>query len=192
MTDAGGVFVGVVGASGVGKDTVLSGARDVLRHNSNVTFVRRTITRPADAGGEDHIAVSTARFEQLKAQGAFALDWQAHGLSYGIPAAVTQQVAEGKTVVCNISRTVAHPANEQFPRFLVVEITAKSETIAGRLAQRGRETSEEIADRKRRDVTGWRNGLSVCQIDNDGAPQTAIDQLVEVLLSLSGQSARSA
>jgi phosphonate metabolism protein PhnN/1,5-bisphosphokinase (PRPP-forming) len=192
VTDAGDVFVGVVGASGVGKDTVISGAREALRHNSNVIFVRRTITRPADAGGEDHIAVSTARFEQLKAEGAFALDWQAHGLSYGIPAAVTQQVNAGRVVVCNISRAVAHSANELFPRFLIVEITAKSETIARRLAQRGRETSEEIADRKRRDVTDWRNGLSVCQVDNDHAPQTAVDKLVEVILNLSGQSARSA
>lgn len=192
MTDAGGVFVGVVGASGVGKDTVITGAREALRHNSNVVFVRRTITRPADVGGEDHIAVSAARFEELKAEGAFALDWQAHGFSYGVPAAVTRQVADGKVVVCNISRAVARTATELFTRFLVVEITAKPETIAGRLAQRGRETSEEIAKRKRRDVNGWRNGLNVFQIDNDGAPQTAIDQFVEVLLSLSGQSVRSA
>ncbi|MEA2777827.1 MAG: thymidine phosphorylase, partial [Acetobacteraceae bacterium] len=71
----------VVGPSGAGKDTVLALARAALLADPRFRFVRRVITRPADAGGEDHEAVSDFEFGQR----SFALRWQAHGLHYGIP-----------------------------------------------------------------------------------------------------------
>ena len=42
-----GTFFLVVGASGVGKDALLSGAKAALRGDDRFIFVRRTITRPA-------------------------------------------------------------------------------------------------------------------------------------------------
>ena len=131
------MFVGVVGASGAGKDTVLSGAHVALQERAGIIFARRTITRPADAGGEDHYAVSVAGFGQLKAQGAFALDWQAHGLCYGVPAAAVRHVAAGHIVVCNISRTAVRPALSVFGKVEIIEITARPETVAMRLKGRG-------------------------------------------------------
>ena len=50
-----GCLIAVVGASGVGKDSLMEGARQML---SDCHFVQRIITRPADAGAEDHIAAS--------------------------------------------------------------------------------------------------------------------------------------
>jgi phosphonate metabolism protein PhnN/1,5-bisphosphokinase (PRPP-forming) len=186
------VFVGVVGASGAGKDTVLSGAHVALQERAGIIFARRTITRPADAGGEDHYAVSVAGFGQLKAQGAFALDWQAHGLCYGVPAAAVRHVAAGHIVVCNISRTAVRPAFSVFGKVEIIEITARPETVAMRLKGRGRETMAEIAGRTARTVDDWNPGLPVHTVSNDGDAQTAIDSFAAVLLSLSGQTARSA
>ena len=105
------MLVLVVGPSGAGKDTVLALARVALAGDRRFRFVRRVITRPADAGGEDHEAVSVREFDAR----AFALRWQAHGLHYGIPLDVTDDLARGIVVVANVSRGVIAAAAEQFP-----------------------------------------------------------------------------
>lgn len=187
-----GLFAGVCGASGVGKDTILSGAMAALAARRDIVFVRRTITRPADAGGEDHDAVAPQRFAELEREGAFCLSWRAHGLSYGVPASTINDLAAGRTVVCNISRTVAVLASDKFPRFALLEITAEPGIVTERLAARGRETAGEIALRQSRKIAGWHSGVSVQQVANNGEPQDAVDRFVSLLLSLSGQSARQA
>ena len=49
-----GNLIVVVGPSGVGKDSLLSGARERL---ARVHFMQRVITRAADAGGEQHLSL---------------------------------------------------------------------------------------------------------------------------------------
>ena len=102
------MLICVVGPSGAGKDTLLDAARQALADDRRFRFVRRVITRPADAGGEAHEAVTEAEF----AARDFALQWQAHGLSYGIPAAAINDVA---VAVANVSRTVIADAAVAVP-----------------------------------------------------------------------------
>ena len=101
-----GTFFAVVGPSGAGKDTVLDYAREALADNHRFSFPQRWITRPADAQGEQHMPVSRERFARMKREGAFLLDWEAHGLCYGVPAEVGDAVASGTHVVVNLSRAV--------------------------------------------------------------------------------------
>ena len=141
----------IVGPSGAGKDTLLNGARAALAAQPGIRFVRRAITRGADAGEEAHEALTEQAFELRRAGGEFALTWRAHGLHYGVPADIAPDLAQGRTVVVNVSRAVVAEAAERFP-VRVIEITAPADLLARRLAARGREDAVDVARRLSRQI----------------------------------------
>jgi ribose 1,5-bisphosphokinase len=141
------MLVLVVGPSGSGKDTLLEAARQALSDDPRYRFVRRVITRPADAGGEAHEAVTPEEF----ATRDFALQWQAHGMNYGIPADVVDAIEHGIVVVANVSRTVIADAARRFP-VRVIEVTAPADVLAARLTSRARENASDVAARLSRSV----------------------------------------
>lgn len=166
----------VVGPSGAGKDTVLGMAHRGLDSDKRFRFVRRVITRPVHAGGEAHEPVSEAEFAQRQ----FALKWQAHGLYYGIPLDVVNDLARGIVVVANVSRGIIAEAARRFP-VQVIEVTAPPDVLAARLAGRGRETAEDVAQRLARDVS-IPGDVSVDTIINDGTPAEAADRFISALI----------
>ena len=131
-----GRLVLVVGPSGVGVDTMIDTARAALNGSDDYRFVKRTITRPADAGGEEHTPISVPAFEHAVEKGDFVLFWQAHGLHYGIPADIDADIAAGRTVVVNVSRTILETARARYGNLAIASITASRETLAKRLANR--------------------------------------------------------
>ena len=131
-------------------------------------LLRRVITRDPEAGGEDYMPVTEAQFAEMEAAGAFALSWPAHGLRYGVPVAVDQQLAEGTDVLANLSRGKLVEASRRFERFLVLSLTAPVDVLAERLAERGRESAEDIAARLKRAPFALPDGLSVIAVDNSG------------------------
>lgn len=169
------MLVLVVGPSGAGKDTILSMARQALAGDDRFRFVRRVITRPADAGGEDHEFVSEAAF----AARSYALQWRAHGLCYGIPSDAVQDLERGIIVVANVSRAVIGQAAERFP-IRVIEVTAPPDILAQRLVGRGRETEEDVARRMARAVP-MPERISVVTVVNDRTPAEAADLFITAL-----------
>jgi len=165
----------VVGPSGAGKDTVLDAARTALASDPRIRFVRRTITRPADAGGEAHDAVTEAEFDRRD----FALQWTAHGLRYGIPADIAADIDRGIVVVANVSRGVIQHAASLFPT-RVIEITAPPEILAQRLAGRGRESAADIAARLARDVA-LPHGVAHETVVNDTTPEAATTRFLAAI-----------
>jgi ribose 1,5-bisphosphokinase len=176
------MLVLVVGPSGAGKDTVLGLARQKLAGDKRFRFVKRTITRPADPGGEDHEPVSEAAFSERR----FALSWSAHGLRYGIPLDIVDDLAGGTVVVANVSRGVIADAAAKFP-VQVIEVTASIEILAQRLATRGRETPQDVAKRLARNVPLPTN-IKIDTIVNDGTPQEAADRFVAALIRAASPS----
>ena len=115
----------------------------------------------------------------MRNQGDFALWWDAHGLSYGIPARVVAEAGQGRVVVANLSRGVLAEAATRFP-LLVLEITAPLELRAARLAARGRESVEDVARRLSREAQ-LPEGLDIRRVVNDGSPDQGIAAVVAVL-----------
>src|SRR3546814_16504362 len=105
-----GRLVLVVGPSGVGKDSVIDGARAALAGRDDVVFPHRVITRAAGLGGEDYVAVSPQAFAAMRARGDFALSWAEHDLHYGIPATIDADLASAQQVVINASPAVIDAA----------------------------------------------------------------------------------
>ncbi len=176
-----GRLVLVVGPSGVGKDTLLAGVRDRLGTDPDVVFPTRWITRPADAGGEDHVEIRESEFSAMESRGQFALAWRAHGLAYGVPIEINQDLQMGRTVVVNVSRQVLDIARDRFGKVRVISITAAPDVVAGRLRARGRESESEISDRLARATAINVEGDDVIVVRNDGTLQTGIDQMAAAI-----------
>jgi ribose 1,5-bisphosphokinase len=173
-----GRLIGVVGPSGVGKDSLMEA---LCARCPDLHRVRRVITRPAEAGGEDFDGISPALFAARAAGGDFALHWQAHGLSYGVPASVRDVLANGRDALVNLSRGVLGKAALKFDTLHVLHVTARPDALAARLAARGRESEAEIARRLSRPAPPMPEGLRVTEIDNSGRLETAVDAALAVL-----------
>ncbi|MGE4481519.1 phosphonate metabolism protein/1,5-bisphosphokinase (PRPP-forming) PhnN [Acidocella sp.] len=159
-----GLLVLVAGPSGAGKDTVLDHARAHLAGREDMVFARRVVTRPPGPG-EAHECVSEGEFTRR----CFALSWSAHGLRYGIAQEIETDLAQGRTVIANVSRAVIGEARARY-RCKVIEITAPANILAKRLAARGRESAADIAARLARQAPPM---AADAVIVNDGAPEAA-------------------
>lgn len=169
------MLVLLVGPSGAGKDTLLEAARQALADDARFRFVRRVITRAPDAGGEAHEAVTVEEF----ARRDLALQWEAHGLRYGIPADVVDDIARGVVVVANVSRMIIAEAVQRFAA-RVIEITAPPDVLATRLASRGRESATDVAARLARDVT-LPDNLIVDRVVNDASLEEGVMRFLAAL-----------
>lgn len=165
----------VVGPSGAGKDTLIRGA---LSARPDLRLVRRVITRPTEAGGEDFEGVSPAIFAARQANGDFALSWEAHGLSYGIPKG---QVTGPGDVIFNGSRAALPQAAQVFPDLRVILVTAPEIVLAARLAARGRETTGDIRARLSRASFEMPTGIPFQTVINDASPEVGTERLLAML-----------
>jgi len=177
-----GRLVYIVGASGVGKDALLHYARGHLPPEAGVRFARRWITRPADAGGEAHRPLSNEEFARMEAAGRFAMAWRANGNAYGIDLEIRAWLSQGLTVVVSGSREYLPQALRDFPRLVVVNITADPALLPGRLERRAREIPVDIERRLKRGAQfAIPPGVMAVEIRNDGAPEIAGEALLSVL-----------
>lgn len=170
----------LVGPSGAGKDTVIAAA---LKARPALHWARRAITRPAVTGDEPYQGLSPAAFDARLAAGEFAVHWRAHGLAYGVPRAELAPLDQGRDVIFNGSRRALDAIRAALPGVQVLHLTARPQTLARRLAARGRESAGQLAERLARPSAPLPGAV---EIANDGP----LDQTLAALLAALDSGAR--
>ncbi|CAN1505191.1 COG3709 Uncharacterized component of phosphonate metabolism [Rhabdaerophilaceae bacterium] len=177
-----GMFVAIVGPSGAGKDTIITGLRPRLPAD-RFFFPRRLITRQADTT-EDSQYLPEPAFFSSKIAGEFLISWEANGLHYAIAREARAELELGRHVLANLSRNAIPSLKLLLPRVLVVHVTARRDVLEERLRLRGREVTEMQLERLDR---GLRLDAAVeadIRIENNGPPEQAIIALLNVLTLL--------
>lgn len=178
----------IIGPSGAGKDSLLNGLRQDMASMTTpppLYFAQRTITRSHLQSNEDHEAVDESNFESLLHSHAFALNWFANGLHYGVRHTQLSPMAEGKWVMVNGSRAYLEEAKLRFPGLTVLHITAPTEVLRARLLARGRETEHAIEARLSRSQSFVPEPQDLC-VSNDGSLADSQAQLKSLLQQRTG------
>lgn len=182
-----GVLVLVIGPSGVGKDTLISGARHALDADKRFSFVRRLVTRPTDLDLEDHLSIEPDEFAEALLNDRLALHWEAHGLRYALPINLDTDLALGRIVIANVSRHVVPVAIAKYPNCRVVLITAEISLRADRLVRRGRENRDQITARLAREGAALPAEVSPVVIDNSNSVGIGVTAFVMALRKLADE-----
>lgn len=172
----------VMGPSGAGKDSVLTYARQHFGPDDPVAFVHRYITRDAESGSENHVALTEQEFAGRLSKGLFAMHWESHGLHYGIGIEIEQWLEKGMNVVINGSREYLEVAAQKYPKLRPVLVTVSLTVLRQRLLVRGRESAREISKRIHR--ASMFNGLrhnSLVFLDNSGPLHEAGNHFIQLI-----------
>ena len=171
-----GRLIVVVGPSGAGKDPIIDGAKVACAGSPAIVFPRRIVTRAASSA-EDHDTLDEAAFDSAVQDVGLAIWWQAHGLKYGLPAAIDADIRAGRKVVCNVSRGVVDELRARYAHVDVVLVTAPVDVLAARLAGRARRSDGPLEQRLKRSdaIAAFRADHT---ITNDGTPDEAVVRLL--------------
>lgn len=171
----------LMGASGSGKDTLLRLLRAELRGDEPVLVAHRYITRDSGAT-EDALCLTEDEFGRRAALGCFALRWASHGLHYGIGIEIDAWLSCGAAVIINGSRAHLEQAHSRYPALTAVEVTVDPGQLVRRLAGRGRESAEQIAQRLARAMQAFPvpQQCRLLRVSNDAAPETAAAALLNI------------
>ena len=175
----------VMGASGSGKDSLMRHAREKLAKHSNIVFAHRYITRPADAGGENHVSLTPDEFSSRVAAGLFAFHWQSHGHHYGIGIEIDRWLASGATVIVNGSREYLPQVSGRYHNVVPLLIEVSPDVLRERLLRRGRENREQIEQRLQRHEVLAGACAEGLKVNNDGPLHESGDTLVGLILHYS-------
>ncbi|OAT15135.1 PhnN family ATP-binding protein/guanylate kinase [Buttiauxella noackiae ATCC 51607] len=173
-------IVWLMGPSGSGKDSLLTALRQ--QENNQLLVAHRYITRAADAGCENHIALSEKEFAQRQKQGLFALCWQAHRQSYAVGIELDIWLDSGLDVVVNGSRQHLVQARARYGDALVpICLHVSTDVLRKRLEARGRETAQQIEQRLQRAAL-YAPDLDNCMIlNNDGSLDESVSSFIHLI-----------
>jgi len=171
----------VVGNSGSGKDSIISGSLQKYPPNLKPIHVaKRFITREASEF-EDNYTITLEQFKELEEEGKFALKWQIYGLNYGVPIEIDEWLKEGHVVIVNVSRTIIEKARKEYKNMKIIFIQVPWQTTVDRIKQRGREKGEILEQRIERARINQEFPEADFVVDNSSTLESAISQFLEYI-----------
>ena len=185
-----GCLILILGASGAGKDTLLSFAAQKLGERADIHFLQRAITRPEHDQSERFISMTDVEFDKAVSSGGISFYWQANGLRYGLPRELVDRLERGEVVVVNGSRAACDDLRATFGCVQVVEIHVDPEVLTERLRNRGREAAHEIEARVERAERLSATNDADLTIDNSGPAEIAGAQFVQFITNQADRSSK--
>ena len=174
----------IIGPSGSGKDTLISGAKLLLDNEKRYVFAQREITRPQTDDAEDHIEISESEFKQKQLENVYSLSWYANGLNYGVTR-LDEYMRQEKFVILNGSRGALKDIRRKYNDTIVIQVEVPPELLRKRLISRGREDSGKIDARLARGGALRIIDPTVINFINDKPIQESINEFVAILNNLS-------
>jgi phosphonate metabolism protein PhnN/1,5-bisphosphokinase (PRPP-forming) len=164
----------IVGASGVGKDTLLKAIKDTI----NANFVKRYITREPD-NNESNFYLDKEAFENLEKISYFVSGWKAHDNYYGI---AKSHIKDGLNII-SISREAIKDFEKVFENVTTIEIGIPKEMLYMRLKNRGREDEEAILKRIERSEQKI-EAKNLIYFDNSNPIEQSKEEFLKLLKSV--------
>lgn len=164
----------IVGASGVGKDTLIKAIKNDVKAN----FVTRYITRVPDVN-ESNYYIGKDDFDYLIKSGFFVSSWEAHGNIYGIS---QHSIKDGLNII-SISREAIKDFEKTFEDVTTIEIGIPKELLYIRLKNRGREDEEAIAKRIKRSEQKI-DAKNLIYFDNSKPIEQSKEEFISLLYSI--------
>ncbi len=172
----------VIGNSGSGKDSIISGAiKKYPPELKQVQLAKRYITRPPSEF-EDNYCISDQEFKEMDSEGKFALKWHIYHLDYGVPIKIDEWLKNGHPVIVNVSRTIVKEAREIYENIKVVFVEVPFEITLQRVKDRGREAGKLLEERIERAKTHQKFPDANFTVNNSGDLKDSIAHFLEYLV----------
>ncbi len=174
----------VIGNSGSGKDSIISGIIKKFPANLNKIYSpKRYITRTGSIT-ENNIEVTKEKYNQMCKKKQFALSWYIYEYYYGIPIIIDDYLKKGIPVIINVSRNIVEEAKNIYKNIKIMFINVPIKIIINRLKERDRENREELKKRIIRAQKNQTFQMADITIDNSGDLEDAVNQSLNFILSV--------
>ena len=181
--DFNGVLFLIVGNSGSGKDSIISGVINKYPSNLKQLYApKRYITRPPSKF-EENISITPERFREMEMNGKFALKWNIYELNYGIPIEIENSLKNGHHVIINVSRTIVKQARDKYKNIRVIFISVPFEITLQRIKDRKRESDDLLKERIERARNNQKLPEADYVVDNSGDLDDAINELLDYIMN---------
>ena len=166
------LLVVLSGPSGVGKDAVLAGLRELGRPWHFVVTATTRPQRPGEHDGVDYIFLDTDTFSRMKERDQFLECAQVYGRWYGVPRRqVCQGMKAGKDVILKVDVQGAETVRRLAPEAVFIfMVPGTFDELRKRLAARMTESSPEMELRLNvaREELGRVDGFDYLVVNHDG------------------------
>jgi len=174
----------VVGNSGSGKDSIISGIiKAYPPHLKQIYAPKRFITR-LPSKFEKNISITPEKFKEMDKSETFVLKWHIYGLDYGIHKEIDDYLKDGHPVVINVSRKIVKQAREKYEKIKVIFIDVPFEITYQRVKDRKRESEDLLKERIERAKKNQHYSDADYTVDNSGDLNNAINQFLFYLLDV--------